>query len=66
METAKSENHILFGDAVVAVLIGYSEVKHFLASYLMTNHLLYDNAFIPFGTTLFKNENVKSSPSCST
>jgi len=27
METAKSENHILFGDAVVAVLIGYSEVS---------------------------------------
>ncbi|HOM01633.1 MAG TPA: ketoacyl-ACP synthase III [Acetivibrio sp.] len=52
----------LFGDAVVAVLIGYSEDKHFLASYLMTNHLLYDNAFIPFGTTLFKNENVKIEP----
>ncbi|WP_265444047.1 ketoacyl-ACP synthase III [Acetivibrio straminisolvens] len=51
----------LFGDAVVAMLIGCSEVKHFLASYLMTNHLLYDNAFIPFGTKLLK-EDVKIEP----
>ncbi len=52
----------LFGDAVVAMLIGYSEVKHFLASYLMANHALYDNAFIPFGTRLLKKEDVKIEP----
>jgi len=44
----------LFGDAVVAVLIGYSEVKHFLASYLMTNHLLYDNALFRLGQPFLK------------
>ncbi len=45
----------LFGDAVVAMLIGYSEVKHFLSSYIFTNYLLYDNAYIPFGTSFLKN-----------
>lgn len=46
----------LFGDAVVAMLIGQSDVKHFLSSYIVTNNLLYDNAFIPFGTSLLKDE----------
>lgn len=40
----------LFGDAIAAMLIGYSEVKSFLASYLLTNHTLYDNAKVSFGT----------------
>lgn len=44
----------LYGDAIVAMLIGYSEVKHFLASYIFTNHLLYDNAYVPCGTSLLK------------
>lgn len=42
----------LFGDGIVAMLLGRSEIKHFLSSYVFTNHLLYDNAFIPCGTTL--------------
>lgn len=42
----------LFGDGIVAMLLGRAEIKHFLSSYVFTNHLLYDNAFIPCGTTL--------------
>lgn len=44
----------LFGDAIVAMLIGPSETQHFLASYLLTNHRLYDNALIPCGTKLLQ------------
>ena len=44
----------LFGDAFVAMLIGASKTKHFLASYIITNHKLYDNAFIPCGTRLLR------------
>lgn len=46
----------LFGDAVVAMLIGHSDTKQFLSSYIFTNNLLYDNAFIPCGTTLLKKD----------
>ena len=42
----------LFGDGVVAMLLGPSKTKHFLSSYIFTNHQLYDNAFIPCGTTM--------------
>jgi 3-oxoacyl-[acyl-carrier-protein] synthase-3 len=41
----------MFGDAIVAMLLEKTKKKHFLASYLFTNHLLYDNAYIPMGTT---------------
>jgi len=41
----------LFGDAIAAMLIGYSDVKHFFSSYIITNHFLYDNAFIKYGTS---------------
>jgi 3-oxoacyl-[acyl-carrier-protein] synthase III len=41
----------LFGDAIVAMLIGYSEIKSFMASYLLTNHSLYDLAKVTFGTS---------------
>lgn len=46
----------LFGDAIAAMLIGPSETKHFLASYIITNHKLYDNAYIPCGTSLIREE----------
>ncbi|TYQ16385.1 UNVERIFIED_CONTAM: 3-oxoacyl-[acyl-carrier-protein] synthase-3 [Acetivibrio alkalicellulosi] len=46
----------LFGDAITAVLLGYSNTKHFISSYMFTNHLLYENAFIPLGTTLLKED----------
>ena len=49
----------LFGDAIVAMLLGYSEVKSFLASYLLTNHTLYDNAKVNFGTE-FLRKNMKN------
>lgn len=48
----------LFGDAIAAMLIGYSEIKSFMASYLLTNHSLYDNAKITFGTS-FLHEGLK-------
>lgn len=52
----------LFGDAIAAMLIGYSDVQHFFSSYIITNHFLYDNALIRYGTS-YKNsgENVDSS-----
>lgn len=46
----------LFGDAVVAMLLGPSETKHFLASYIITNHKLYDNALVPCGTNLLRGD----------
>lgn len=46
----------LFGDAIAAMLIGYSEVKSFLATYLMTNHRLYDNAKVRYGTEFIREE----------
>lgn len=45
----------LFGDAIAAMLIGPAETQHFLASYILTNHKLYDNAYIPCGTRLLQN-----------
>ncbi len=44
----------LFGDAMAAMLIGYSDVKNFLASYLLTNHTMYDNSKIEFGTSILR------------
>ena len=44
----------LFGDAIAAMLIGYSEIQSFMASYLMTNHSLYDNAKVTFGTNFLR------------
>jgi 3-oxoacyl-[acyl-carrier-protein] synthase-3 len=46
----------LFGDAIAAMLIGYSDIKHFFSSYILTNHFLYDNAFIRYGTSCKKCE----------
>ncbi len=43
----------MFGDAIVAMLLKKATKKHFLASYLFTNHQLYYNAYIPAGSTLF-------------
>ncbi|MDP4183103.1 MAG: ketoacyl-ACP synthase III [Bacillota bacterium] len=40
----------LFGDAIAAMLIGYSDIQHFLSSYIITDHFLYDNAKIEYGT----------------
>lgn len=48
----------LFGDAIVAMLISYSEIKSFMASYLLTNHFLYDNAKVTFGSG-FNRENIE-------
>lgn len=42
----------MFGDAVTAMLLEKSETQHFLATYLLTNHPLYDKAYIPEGSTL--------------
>lgn len=41
----------MFGDAIVAMLLEKTAKRHFLASYLFTNHLLYYNAYIPMGAT---------------
>jgi 3-oxoacyl-[acyl-carrier-protein] synthase-3 len=44
----------MFGDAIVAMLLEKSEIRHFLATYLLTNHTLYENAYIPEGSTLLQ------------
>lgn len=44
----------LFGDAIVAMLLGYSEIQSIMASYLLTNHFLYHNAKITFGTDFLR------------
>lgn len=53
----------LFGDAIVAMLLGYSETKSFLASYLLTNSSLYDNAKVNFGTDFLRRDMEDLNPS---
>ncbi len=53
----------MFGDAIVATLLERTQIKHFLASYLFTNHLLYDNAYIPMGTTFLNSSAHEFNPS---
>lgn len=53
----------LFGDAIVAMLLSYSEIKSFMASYLITNHSLYDNAKVTFGTEFLKKDMKDLDPS---
>ncbi len=45
----------LLGDGMAAMLVGHSEQKHFIASYLYTDNNYYDAAYIPYGTTLLNN-----------
>lgn len=52
----------MFGDAVVAMLLEKTDKQHFLASYLLTNHDLYDRAYIPEGTTLLDSNFTDFSP----
>jgi 3-oxoacyl-[acyl-carrier-protein] synthase-3 len=52
----------MFGDAVTAMLLEKSDVQHFLATYLLTNHPLYYNAFIPEGSTLLDSDFQDFSP----
>ena len=46
----------LFGDAMVAMILGVSSTKRFLSSYVLTNHHLYSNALIPFGTSILRKD----------
>lgn len=48
----------MFGDAIVAMLLEKTETQHFLATYLLTDHTLYNCAYIPEGSTLL-DENFK-------
>ena len=50
----KKDTRTIFlqGDAVVGMLLGVSEVRHFLASYLYTDNTYFDYSYIPFGTEL--------------
>lgn len=59
----EAKTAFLFGDAIVAMLLSYSEIKHFLASYLITNHALYDNAKVTFGTDFLRNDMKDLDPS---
>lgn len=53
----KKDTRTIFlqGDAVVAMLLGVSDVQHFLASYLYTDNTYFDYSYIPFGTELLNN-----------
>ncbi|NLD49726.1 MAG: ketoacyl-ACP synthase III [Clostridiaceae bacterium] len=59
MEEINPKTVFLFGDAFAAMLIGHSDTKHFLASYIFTNPYLYDNAYIPCGTSLLNSSSAK-------
>lgn len=50
----KKDTRTIFlqGDAVVGMLLGVSETRHFLASYLYTDNTYFDYSYIPFGTEL--------------
>ena len=50
----KKDTRTIFlqGDAVVGMLLGVSEIKQFLASYLYTDNSYFDYSYIPFGTEL--------------
>jgi len=54
---SKKDTRTIFlqGDAVVGMLLGVSEVQHFLASYLYTDNTYFDYSYIPFGTELLNN-----------
>lgn len=52
----------MFGDAIVAMLLEKTNTKHFLASYLFTNHLLYHNAYIPAGSTFLNSSTHQFNP----
>ncbi|HEX2954111.1 MAG TPA: ketoacyl-ACP synthase III [Bacillota bacterium] len=52
----------MFGDAVTAMLLEKSDTQHFFASYLLTNHPLYYNAYIPEGSTLLDSNFTDFSP----
>lgn len=52
----------MFGDAVTAMLLEKSDTQHFLATYLLTNHPLYYNAYIPEGSTLLNSSFQDFSP----
>lgn len=53
----------LFGDAIAAMLIGYSDVKHILSSYVLTNHAFYDSAFVQCGTSYLQEGTESIDPS---
>ncbi len=50
----KKDTRTIFlqGDAVVAMLLGVSPERHFLASYLYTDNTYFGYSYIPFGTEL--------------
>jgi 3-oxoacyl-[acyl-carrier-protein] synthase-3 len=50
----KKDTRTIFlqGDAVVGMLLGVSEIEHFLTSYLYTDNSYFDYSYIPFGTEL--------------
>lgn len=48
----KKDTRTIFlqGDAVVGMLLGVADVRHFLASYLYTDNTYFEYSYIPFGT----------------
>jgi 3-oxoacyl-[acyl-carrier-protein] synthase-3 len=53
----KKDTRTIFlnGDAVVGMLLGPSEKKHFFASYLYTDNTYFEYSYIPFGSELLNN-----------
>jgi len=54
--TNKKDTKTIFltGDAVTAMVLGSSETRHFLSSYLYTDNTHYYLSYIPFGTELLR------------
>lgn len=44
----------LYGDGITAMLLGRSDTKHFISSYIFTNPFYYDIAYIPYGTSTLR------------
>ncbi|WP_010250329.1 ketoacyl-ACP synthase III [Acetivibrio cellulolyticus] len=44
----------LYGDGITAMLLGRSDTKHFISSYIFTNPVFYNIAYIPYGTSTLR------------
>ncbi len=53
----KKDTRTIFlqGDAIVGMLLGKSDIQHFIASYLYTDNTYFEYSYIPFGTEVLNN-----------
>lgn len=49
-----SKTVFLYGDGITAMLLGKSETRNFMSSYVFTNPIFYNVAYIPIGTSTLR------------